>query len=681
MIAELYIDGVRVDLFKDENIQIKTTIQDIRDISKIFTDFTKTFNIPASKTNNLVFQHYYRNDFVGFDSSIKTAAEIKLNGVTFRTGYIKLLNVKLKSNAPSSYSLTFFGDTIQLKDLLGEDKIQDLPLGDYDHLFNDTTVLSGLTSSVTTGINGAITANDVIYPLLTHSQRYYMDGAGPTIPGISNIQYINPALAADRGINYVDLKPAIKVLRLIDAITEKYPSLVFSTDFFDSSNTAINDLYMWFHRNKGGVGAYTSGIFLSSTAANFAYTSGTDLVDSWNSDNSEWRVTTLRGTLEITFDADLTITPTGGNNYNILIEDTINGVELYRAANQTGVHVASINLSSLGVNLTNWSIKTTISSDAGMPSYSSKWDITRTTKTSLGVPVTVNGIYNAPIQSIVSTLTMSLNCPDIKVIDFLTGLFKMFNLTAYLEDGIIVVKTLDSYYTGGTSRDITKYIDVKESVVSVPPLFKLIDFKYSDPKTFLALEFKNRFNRAYGDLSYTPKTDGRKYEIKIPFEHMQYETFLDLNDNSFTDVAYGYFVDGKEDPVVGAPLLFYNKSQTAIKNIGFNLAASVTSVGTFNRPANNIATGSIHFGSEIDEFTGSEVTADSLFTAYYTDYITSVFDISQRLNMFSAVLPIGFMLNYSLADTIIIDSKVFKINSITTDLTTGKAKLELFYDV
>ena len=38
------------------------------------------------------------------------------------------------------------------------------------------------------------------------------------------------------------------------------------------------------------------------------------------------------------------------------------------------------------------------------------------------------------------------NLPNLKIIDFLTGLFKMFNLTAFEKDGIIHVKTLESFY-------------------------------------------------------------------------------------------------------------------------------------------------------------------------------------------------------------------------------------------
>ena len=46
---QLYIEGQRVDMFKDESVTITQSIQNVKDPSKIFTDFSKTFNLPASK--------------------------------------------------------------------------------------------------------------------------------------------------------------------------------------------------------------------------------------------------------------------------------------------------------------------------------------------------------------------------------------------------------------------------------------------------------------------------------------------------------------------------------------------------------------------------------------------------------------------------------------------------------
>jgi hypothetical protein len=53
--VDLYIDGQRADLFEDENIEINLSVQNIKDISKVFGDFTNSFSIPASKVNNKLY--------------------------------------------------------------------------------------------------------------------------------------------------------------------------------------------------------------------------------------------------------------------------------------------------------------------------------------------------------------------------------------------------------------------------------------------------------------------------------------------------------------------------------------------------------------------------------------------------------------------------------------------------
>ena len=52
----------RIDLFKDETISLTQSIQNVKDIAKVFTDFTKTFTVPATKDTNKLFKHYYNFD-------------------------------------------------------------------------------------------------------------------------------------------------------------------------------------------------------------------------------------------------------------------------------------------------------------------------------------------------------------------------------------------------------------------------------------------------------------------------------------------------------------------------------------------------------------------------------------------------------------------------------------------
>ena len=84
-----------------------------------------------------------------------------------------------------------------------------------------------------------------------------------------------------------------------------------------------------------------------------------------------------------------------------------------------------------------------------------------------------------------------------KVIDFLSGIFRMFNLTAFIEDDVIVVKTLDSFYNSGSSYDISKYIDADSSSVNVALPYRSINFQHEDTKTFLATKHKQLFAKTW----------------------------------------------------------------------------------------------------------------------------------------------------------------------------------------
>ena len=136
MIAlQLYVEGQQVEMFDDETVTLSQSIQDVKAIDKIFTEFTQTFSVPASKVNNKIFKHFYNSDIVNnldnpnvnsFDGRKKIDAELYLNYKPFKKGKIKLEGSTLKLNKPHTYRLTFFGNTVNLKDLLGDTKLSSL---------------------------------------------------------------------------------------------------------------------------------------------------------------------------------------------------------------------------------------------------------------------------------------------------------------------------------------------------------------------------------------------------------------------------------------------------------------------------------------------------------------------------------------------------------------------------
>ena len=249
----------RLELFDFESIELTSTIQDVRDIAAIFTDFSQTFNVPASRANNKVLGHFYSLSLLdGFDARIKRRGYIALNGITFRNGFIRLSESKVKNGKPYSYSITFFGAMVSLKDILGNDRLADLgDLNKYNHRYSEDTVFNAFKLGLGLDSNDVLnisSSRDVIYPAISCADKWYYDSSTSSDPiayrqGISTNIFYDGFSTATRGISFTQLKPAIKLIRIIEAIESKYQSITFSRDFFGSSQ--FNSLYMLMHKTKG----------------------------------------------------------------------------------------------------------------------------------------------------------------------------------------------------------------------------------------------------------------------------------------------------------------------------------------------------------------------------------------------------------------------------------------------
>ena len=280
------------------------------------------------------------------------------------------------------------------------------------------------------------------------------------------------------------------------------------------------------------------------------------------------------------------------------------------------------------------------------------------------------------------------------VISFLTSLFQMFNLTAYIDNsGTIVVKTLDSYYASGSASPIVidEYLDVTKSTSNVALPFKEIVYKYKGLGTFLAKQYNQLNNIEWGTLKYTLNNEtfdapNNTYKVEIPFEHVLYERLINLNTAvsapaNETTIQYGYFVDDNQESYYGLPLIFYAIEVSNGTDIALQTGTGTEEVDDYIIPSNSLEIGTtnetnINFSAEINEYDGSEYIK-TLFNNNYSTYINNVFNISRRLLKVDAVLPQKIFHNLQLNDLIQIRQQNYQINSITTNLTNGKSQLEL----
>jgi hypothetical protein len=651
----------RTDLFNDETISITQVIQDVQDISKVFTDFSKSFSIPATSENNRLFKHYYNYDIDGgFDARVRIDGYIEIDSNRFNSGKIKLEGVDLQNNQPYAYRITYYGDTIKLNDLIGEDKLNALPLSAYNQIYNADSVKGKFASDPTTA--------DVLVPFITHTNRYYYDSSTGHSEDDRNLFYQSGS-THNHGLLWSELKYAIRIDKIIRAIESQY-GLTFSNDFFNSSNVDYYQLFMWLHRAKGNVQGAESGIlppelvttwdFGSVFNVSWEYTIGTANITT--SSTTDYRFIVYRnGELYYTSNS------LNGSETNIF---AFNGVGDYQFFIQSQV-VITIDQIHLQV----------YSYDPEDPSYAAYSNFYASTFNT----------NNAFVFDIAQQI------PEMKILDFLTGLFKMFNLTAYVENNIIVVKTLNDFYSTGNVHNITKYIKVDSKSVNVALPFKQVEFGYEDTKTLLALKHSQQFNYDWAKEIYNelPEIEGGVYKVTLPFSHMKFERIYDIFDNSVTDIQWGYSANdnfnaatGNYEASLNKPLLFYPIKKGVSPGFSFKKTTSThEDITSYILPSNSVdldplvSISNINFKAELNEWTATNDFTDTLFSKYYQDYIMQVFNPKNRLTKIKAILPISIFMNLKLNDRFKIVDRIFRINKITTNLTNGESDIELLNEL
>ena len=695
----LYIEGVRVTLFNDESVTVTDTIKNTKDVSKVFTEFSKTFSLPADKVNNKIFKHYYNNEIVGgFDARIRVSAAIELNSSPWRDGFIKLEGVDLLNNVANTYRITFFGNTLSLKNLIGDDQLTDLTwLNNFNKkenlsniVYNETDIETYLTTQPNKTVDSVLYLKPIQVPLVTHTQLLYYNQI-QNIKDSGNLYFEGAGNTKPHGVKWNELKYSITLDTIIQAIqrpiSEGGYGITFSNDFFNNSlNIAFNDLSMWLHRVKGQATNGGQEFNTSEQATGWANASGilTSMTNSvfgvLGGGGTGVRILDLETQSAETYSYEIFVVNTSFPNPSLPI------ASVFQSGAVTGFQ--SHLLPSTGFLFSQYTVVITSTKQI-------LFDIVRWRDTG---QFGTNYVLSNFIKTIEFGLVITQQLPKLKILTFLTEIFKMFNLVAYVENDIVVVKTLDAFYSTGNSYDITKFLDIRKSKSDVALPFRRINFSYQGLGTFFAKQHDQLFNEEWGTIQYNQGNTGIEFSGDIfnyatAFEHLKFERLIDItNPNPPTDIQWGWCVNDSQQSFIGKPIIFYTNLRTA--PISFvnevdtdNIAVSEKEISTYIAPCNsnmNVATfanqSSINFDAEIDEYTGL-TNLNTLFQDYHSKYISDVFKVSNRLTVVTAYLPLVTLLTYRLNDRFVIANESYKINSITTNFKTGKSDIELLNDI
>ena len=679
-----------LDMFADESVSIKSVVKDMNDPKKLFTDYSRGFTVPASKQNNRILKHYYNIDLQSsIDSRELIPAKILMNNSTYKVGNIRVEGARISNGVAVHYKITFIGKLSELTRQIGKAKLRDLNFTNLDD--DDFDYRAEVINT---------TKRDLMFPLSSRSERFLADSVEPSleIEGARNIAYSTSATHLDYGIREQDIVGALSVGAILDKIETEYNfnfTGALEADY-------IRDLYLWLHQADSKRLVNTP----NAIATGFAYSGASNANFTTISNGFVFKATEETNTLgqdrqflvkvKGTFSGESTIKFKMGGEIIRQVDvsgDYTSNLSLY---GDTTDRIFQIEVWSDGLNTVDLSV------DIRMldREYITTGSVNNNFKTWV-----VKSQHTITAQGLVGTAqtySAITNMPDMNIMEFLSSLFKMFNIIAEVDNDLnISTKHYDFFMSQGEVKDFTKYIDSSDYDINRPNLYSSLSMKFEEPVLALEQGYKAVNGKDYGSIDYEltgkegVKLAGSTYDLTIKNQRTPLEPIDNLDEDSDSDfrVCYALFSDlgGTEQTI--KPMFTYicrpDTTTGTISDIAFYGNFTTTSGSAYTMPSNVHQRGQnspvgiysdvgLYFGNEQSEYRyGFTMNGNGLWNSFYRGTTALMFDEDKRKVKLKAHIPQSQLLLLKLSDTLKISDKFYNINSLETNYLSGVTKLEL----
>lgn len=675
MNVTLTIAGQKADLYADEEITLTRKLKDLSDLQKTLTDFSRPFTLPATDTNNSIFTHFYNlaiND--PFPVHEKVEATLTINGLDVFVGVLELTSVTLKNLAPDNYSVTFYGRNKQLSTLWGEDTLRDI---DYnlDHTLTNANVKSSWS--------GGLRSGNVVYPVIDYGVRE--DG-----PFKYNNAANFPTQNIARGsgaITATELRPAIK----FDLLLEKCFTHIGKTLSID---TGISDPNLFvLGMNSAGALMLDQDPTFSATKNSFS-SSGSVLskvkINAYNSKTDPSSLFSLSA-------GEYSPNAVGQYTFKLRIETPSTQRCIIRLRTASTPIVAQF----FGGTLSGTQREFTVTINSGY--YAPDLYVEFTFQANAFGDTTYSFTSGAITFSCVAgpqtpfdpDVFIEEAMPDIKISKFIGGVLGMFNAVLLSEDGNnYTMQNVTEYFDDGASRDYTDKIHTQTLVIEKKEIPSRVVLKHQEVDDVANNEFEAILRRRFGELVYdnSGKYDFTSEEkvVESPFTIFP-PTFLQESDANgkqigLTDLELPSFLDASGQAIEVPLSLWYFTNYGSVNDSWYFDEGSGTSNPQaqtsfpFFRPfsQNPSSTSSYSLGYSYETDYNDVVATNTLFEEQWKHHLDSLYNEKMRRLMVTAVLEASDWLDLKMNDTILIAGRSYKIESISYNLATKFAKINLF---
>ena len=702
-------DGqVICDLYEDEDIPLTLSVDDFKNVAEKVQSYSKAFNLPATKRNNLIFDNIFevtRTDTgLNFNPYKKTQCVLKQDGFLLFEGYLRLIDISDKE-AEISYNVNLYSEVIALADVLKDRTFSELDFTELDHDYEKQNIKrswrdagggTGMTflNPSTSGFRDDYTT--LRYPFVDWSHQIAVGGSNASAATDGNPELLTLEAA---------FRPFINIRYLIDRIfnQDNFP-FTYQSAFFDTDD--FKKLYMDFNwgANNSPVIFSSSGSLTNTsdflipnsfTTLDFASMSSANIGGASLNANfgySSGVFTAQEDGQVYNFSYDMDFKKVFGSSVTITVQWLVNGVPFNPATSSNTIfnYAGSFTTPPLSAG------DTILCQAKGSVSSTYFLDSVFNPLFPSSTPSVVT-ITTSVAQTTTDTLLDTLR-GELGQFEFLKGIMTMFNLVSIPDkdnpNNILMEPYADVFInntSSGTTSDLslasrgiahdwTDKIDIAEmKLIPLTDLNKKTIFKFvEDDDDYPFMIYKNSVG---GHLYGSKEFDASDFTVLIgedeivaePFAATVVKPLMSQFPQFITPAIYSMNEDGNSEGFENSPRIMYNNG---VKDTGASYfiptqngfsSENQTEFLQFSHLTDiPTATGIIdfHFGqSQLLPGVGASVP-DNLFSLYWQPYYNELYNSDTRIMTLKVNLTPTDINTFNFFDTVMIKNRQFRVNRI-----------------
>jgi len=726
--AKLVSGNVFLDMFKEEDVKVSNNITQLFDLGAVPSNFAQNFTLPATYKNNLFFENAYdiSIDFPeNFNTNQKVDAYLDFDGIYVVSGYIQLLKINIKDKYIDSYEISLFGQVSKFNRDINLKFLTDL---DELSVYNHTASIGNITASW----SNELFSGSIVYPIADYGKRItYNPSLLTSINNISGgffVQDFKPAIKVKTVLDAI-----------FDDLGYTYTSSFLSQSWFDDIYMVCNNQGQYAEfasRSLDTFNQFKVKQFISQSGQNIAFS----LNPSTAFPQVNWLLSNNFKGVEYDYN-DVWSAPASNTMYIPFTSSIDFEWNTYMEYGPTGSNPTGSNGPQLQLRFYNWTssvyvdaplpqTNAFIAEQVGRVQNTSKTSVERTETVKIvlngpawytpiiGISSSINTNYNyscsfdygsknncylrlAKFNNAADGLIMDIpsNMPygnsGIKYVDFIRGLQKKFNLVIYPDkrnNNQFIIETFNEWYNRGRVVNFDQYVQTEEQIQVIPAntlAYQKLSFKDKSEVDYYGSLFKTQSNREFGQEFYVDTTNQfsqGEFKVETQFGSsplvIPADSLLSGSNTNALEIP-AFIADQNYKPATVFPRIFFYNGQRNVEGyylyfgpntpLSYNVAPHF---GHYNNAIPTTGSRSLLFLNETPNF--GVTPNESLYTKYWSTYISLLYNPKTRMINAKAVIPIADYFDIELNDVAFFRGNHYHIRAINNySLQTGECDIVL----